>query len=82
LIHASHLFDGVDKRQARRALLLGREVAVAEHGQYIVLMNSDEFERINDPVDERLTTAVLSTRLTDDEHGGLFGFRFDLPGGA
>lgn len=82
LIHDSHLFDGVDPRQTRRALLLGCEAALAKRGQYLVLMNSDNFEKLNVPADRRLANAVLTTRLTDDEYGGLFGFRFDLPRGA
>jgi uncharacterized protein YydD (DUF2326 family) len=76
-IHDSHLFDGVDPRQARSALLLGREVARRVRGQYIVSMNSDKFEKLGE--DAGLRDAVLSTRLTDDEGGGLFGFRFELP---
>jgi uncharacterized protein YydD (DUF2326 family) len=77
VIHDSHLFDGVDPRQARSALLLGREVALRIGGQYVVSMNSDKFEKIGG--DDGLREAVLPTRLTDDEGGGLFGFRFDLP---
>jgi hypothetical protein len=42
-----------------------------------VSMNSDKFEKLGD--DAELRDAVLSTRLTDDEGGGLFGFRFELP---
>jgi uncharacterized protein YydD (DUF2326 family) len=78
-IHDSHIFDGVDPRQARSALLLGSDVALRVGGQYIVTMNSDKFEKVNDPIEPRLTSAVLPVRLTDDVHGGLFGFRFDLP---
>lgn len=80
MVHDSHMFEGVDPRQIKSALLLGREVALRVHGQYIVAMNSDQFAQIGD--DPRLSRAVLSTRLTDDETGGLFGFRFDLPTGA
>jgi uncharacterized protein YydD (DUF2326 family) len=76
LVHDSHLFDGVDPRQARSALLLGAEVSARTHGQYIVTMNSDKFGKFGDKPE--LTGAVIATRLTDDEHGGLFGFRFDL----
>ena len=71
LIHDSHLFDGVDTRQIKKALQVGANLA-EEHGfQYIVTMNSDVepdgFE------DYRLETVL--TDATDD--GGLFGFRFD-----
>lgn len=82
IIHDSPLIDGVDKRQARLALLLGREAAIEKGGQYIVLMNSDEFRKIDEPADLQLEDAVLSVRLTDDEGGELFGFRYDLPGGT
>jgi uncharacterized protein YydD (DUF2326 family) len=77
LVHDSHLFDGVDLRQAQSALLLGHEVAGRAAGQYLVLMNSDKFEKL-----EAVTTlqqAVLPIQLTDTDSGGLFGFRFELP---
>lgn len=80
LIHDSHLFDGVDPRQARAALLLGREVALRTRGQYIVMLNSDKFRAVDQPPEPDLEAAVLPVCLTDDEHGGLFGFRFELPG--
>jgi uncharacterized protein YydD (DUF2326 family) len=80
LVHDSHLFDGVDPRQTRSALVLGREVANRVKGQYIVTMNSDKFEKMGDG--DTLRGAVLATRLTDDEEGGLFGFRFELPTSA
>jgi uncharacterized protein YydD (DUF2326 family) len=81
LMHDSHLFDGVDVRQARAAQLFGRKVALECRSQYIVMMNSDKFQKVNIPEDNLLTISVLKTRLTDDEEGGLFGFRFDLPDG-
>ena len=71
LIHDSHLFDGVDARQIKKALQVGADLA-EEHGfQYIVTMNSDVepdgFEQYR-----------IATELTDaTEDGGLFGFRFD-----
>jgi len=76
LVHDSHIFDGVDERQVRRALILAAEVADAEGLQYIVTMNSDELERTKGAgfAAERY---VLATRLTDAYlDGGLFGFRF------
>ena len=79
LVHNSHLFDEVDPRQVRSALLFGHDVAKRCKAQYIVLMNSDKFEKANQPSTQEIANAVLATRLTDDEYGGLFGFRFDLP---
>jgi uncharacterized protein YydD (DUF2326 family) len=76
LVHDSHLFDGVDPRQARSALLLGSKLSSELNGQYIVTMNSDKYAKLGDRPE--LASAVVNTRLTDDEHGGLFGFRFDL----
>lgn len=76
-VHDSHLFDGVDTRQVRRALLFGTRTAEAHKGQYIVAMNSDEFAASGAAKEEALTKGVLPVRLTDDEKGGLFGFRFD-----
>ena len=78
LIHDSHLFDGVDERQIATALLLGKRVAEEVDGQYIVMMNSDMFDRLPVPDHAALADCVLTTRLSDDgEDGGLFGFRFD-----
>ena len=74
ILHDSHLFDGVDARQVRAAIEYGTEVARRIGGQYIVLMNSDEFRRLG-PTPE-IDAAVLPRRLTDGEDGGLFGFRF------
>ncbi len=78
MVHDSHLFDGVDSRQVLKALTFGAKVAKELKGQYIVTLNSDEFlkDQISDGT--TLESAVLSIRLTDDESGGLFGFRFDL----
>jgi len=75
--HDSHLFDGVDARQVRAAVTFGATVADRIGGQYLVAMNSDEFEKSALPGDPAIAAAVLPVRLTDDESGGLFGFRFD-----
>ncbi len=78
LIHDSHLFDGVDERQIATALLLGKSVAEEIGGQYIVMMNSDMFDRLPMPDPAALAGCVLETRLSDKgEDGGLFGCRFD-----
>jgi len=78
LVHDSHLFDGVDSRQVARALTYGHAIADEIAGQYIVALNSDEFEKANAVSETTLTRFVNQVRLTDDEAGGLFGFRFDL----
>lgn len=76
LIHDSHLFDGVDARQIARALLLGFQATAKGSLQYIVTMNSDIFESLPLPDAIEGDAVVVTTRLSDDETGGLFGFRF------
>ena len=77
LIHDSHLFDGVDPRQIRKALLLGAG-SVNGAAQYIVTLNSDIVDSLSPSQEEWLAKAILPVRLSDaDESGGLFGFRFD-----
>lgn len=78
LIHDSHLFDGVDSRQVARALNYGRVVVGDVGAQYIVALNSDEFDQANSSSSLDLTQFLNPVRLADDEDGGLFGFRFDL----
>jgi uncharacterized protein YydD (DUF2326 family) len=75
--HDSHLFDGVDARQVQASILFGATVASRIKGQYLVAMNSDEFNRTTLAGNPDVVQAVLPVRLTDDETGGLFGFRFD-----
>ena len=78
LAHDSHLFDGVDERQAAIALETAGNYAKKEGFQYIVTMNSDFFSTLHDFSDDfYINDYVLETRLTDEEDGGLFGFRFD-----
>jgi len=75
LVHDSHLFDGVDERQLAAALSLAAEVCEREGLQYLITLNSDDLDKarrrnfVADPY-------LLPQRLTDDENGGLFGFRF------
>ncbi|HUX22961.1 MAG TPA: ABC-three component system protein, partial [Spirochaetia bacterium] len=78
LVHDSHLFDGVDSRQVARSLTYGQAVADDIAGQYIVALNSDEFEQANVASEAPLNKFVNRVRLADDEAGGLFGFRFDI----
>ncbi|CAO4145463.1 hypothetical protein LPLAFNJD_LOCUS1947 [Methylorubrum aminovorans] len=77
VLHDSHLFDGVDARQVRRAVTYGSTVAGRVKSQYLVAMNSDEYDRSALSTDPAVEAAVLPVRLTDGETGGLFGFRFD-----
>lgn len=78
LIHDSHLFDGVDSRQVAQALVHGNFIATEVGGQYIVALNSDELHNAVSESDAPLADFVNPMKLTDDEDGGLFGFRFDL----
>lgn len=77
VFHDSHLFDGVDARQVKAAVTFGATVADRVGGQYLVAMNSDEFNRTGLQDDPAVARAILPVRLTDHETGGLFGFRFD-----
>ena len=82
LIHDSHIFDGVDGRQIALALKLAQEKCDALGVQYIVAMNSDDFKKIKNELDEESMGGfnpydyVMPTRLTDEPDGGLFGIRF------
>ena len=77
LVHDSHLFDGVDVRQVRGAIMFGAKTAATHNGQYIITMNSDELSGSGVAGEAVVVNAILTVRLTDDETGGLFGFRFD-----
>lgn len=82
LFHDSHIFDGVDGRQIGLALDIAQKKCDELGVQYIVAMNSDDLDKIQ--TEERETGEaifdpepfVMSTRLNDDENGGLFGLRF------
>lgn len=78
LIHDSHLFDGVDERQVAKCLVLGRDAAWSAKGQYIVTMNSDQFNKLPKNLWSEGDKYTLATRVTDaDEESGLFGMRFE-----
>lgn len=79
LIHDSHLFDPVDKRQVASALKVGAQMAEQCGWQYIVMLNSDQLPATEDrPDDFELEGSILPVRLSDkSESGGLFGIRFD-----
>lgn len=76
LIHDSHLFDPVDSRQIATAIQLGSDLVDKIGGQYIVMLNSDFYDRL--PFDQGFDAAskLLDVRLDDTDSGGLFGFRF------
>ncbi len=82
LIHDSHIFDGVDGRQIGLALSYAEQKSRDLGIQYIVAMNSDDLEKIRNEetaAGESIfdpAPFIIDTRLTDDEHGGLFGVRF------
>jgi uncharacterized protein YydD (DUF2326 family) len=76
LVHDSHLFDGVDARQVATAIELGETLADYIAGQYIVLLNSDEFDKLQFSEGFDARARVVPTVLNDTETGGLFGFRF------
>ncbi|MEM9099039.1 MAG: ABC-three component system protein [Pseudomonadota bacterium] len=78
LIHDSHLFDGVDKRQVAEAIALGTEAADLANGQYIITMNSDIFETLPLPESIDREAVVVEPVLSDESSSsGLFGLRFD-----
>ncbi|MEZ2130978.1 MULTISPECIES: DUF2326 domain-containing protein [unclassified Sinorhizobium] len=76
LIHDSHLFDGVDARQVATAIELGARLAEELGVQYLVLMNSDEYAKLQFSKDFDPTDAILDVRIDDTDEGGLFGFKF------
>ena len=51
-------------------------VKESEAYQYVVMLNSDEFEKLQFGQDFNVEDHVLPTILRDTEDGGLFGFRF------
>ena len=73
-IHDPSAYGG----QVSRALAYGQHIAKETGGQYIVALNSDEFEKANEISEISFRQQLNSVKLTDDETGGLFGFRFDL----
>lgn len=79
LIHDSHLFDPVDKRQVASALRVGAQMAANTGWQYIVMLNSDQVPAAEDrPAEFDIESHILPVRLSDKtESGGLFGIRFD-----
>ncbi|WP_444663030.1 ABC-three component system protein [Cellulomonas sp. CW35] len=78
LVHDSHLFDSVDRRQVASCLNIGARLAV-EHGfQYVVTMNSDFLDSVESEGAFDRSEYAINPVLTDaSEEGGLFGFRFE-----
>jgi uncharacterized protein YydD (DUF2326 family) len=77
LVHDSHLFDGVDGRQIGKALQVGEQYMKELGGQYIVTLNSDDLMKAQIESGLDFNRAILKTRLSDEDGGGLFGFRFE-----
>ena len=75
LVHDSKIYEGVDERQAARALELAAQVTREEGMQYIVTMNSDDLAKA-ERVGFDAGSYVIEPRLDDSGTGGLFGFRF------
>ena len=76
LIHDSTIFDGVDERQAARALVLARERAEASGFQYVCCLNSDAVPWAELPGEFDLASYVRLPLSDRGEDGGLFGIRF------
>ncbi|MDO6559054.1 ABC-three component system protein [Paraglaciecola chathamensis] len=76
LIHDSALFDGVDERQIAKALVIGARMAKEHNFQYIVTMNSDDLPDMSEFEDFDLDVHRVNLEITDEDTGGLFGFRF------
>ncbi len=77
VVHDSHVFDGVDPRQVRAAILLSAQEASQLGYQHIMTMNSDQLPPDGEELGRVLRKAILPVRLTDRHvDGGLFGIRF------
>ena len=75
LIHDSHMFDGVDARQISRALSVAQQKSAELGLQYITMMNTDiAAEVATEGFDVK--AVAMSTVLSDQENGGLFGKPF------
>ena len=76
LIHDSAIYDGVDGRQAARALQLAESESRSHRFQYICMLDSDAVPEYDfDPGFDFDSRVVLG--LTDDaDDGGLLGMRF------
>ena len=75
LIHDSHIFDGVDKRQVAKALQIGAQLSEEWGFQYIVTLNSDSLPNDEFDKDFDINPYIMDVKLTDAENGGLFGMR-------
>ncbi|WP_197727295.1 DUF2326 domain-containing protein [Rhizobium ruizarguesonis] len=63
LIHDSHLFADVDARQVATAIELDARLAEALGVQYLVLMNSDEFAKLQFPKEFDPQSAILDVKI-------------------
>jgi len=77
VVHDSHIFDGVDVRQVRKAIMLSAREATQYGYQHFMTMNSDQLPSDGDDLRSVLDAVILPVRLTDKHvDGGLFGMRF------
>ena len=77
LIHDSHLFEPVDSRQIATAIKLGSDLVDEMGGQYIVMLNSDIYERLKFDEEFDAASRIMPVKLDDTDTGGLFGFKFN-----
>ncbi|OWL95185.1 hypothetical protein CBQ26_13435 [Deinococcus indicus] len=73
LVHDSHIFDGVDPRQVKTALVVAKSLCNEYGIQYIVCLNSDQLED-QESYQQEIVQPILYDHVDD---GGLFGFRFN-----
>ncbi|MBX8464321.1 DUF2326 domain-containing protein [Deinococcus sp. RIT780] len=73
LVHDSHIFDGVDPRQVKTALIVAKNMCKKHNIQYIVCLNSDQLED-QEAYKQEIVQPILYDHVDD---GGLFGFRFN-----
>jgi len=77
IIHDSTIFDGVDERQIAKAIELAAEESEKSGFQYICAINSDivPYRDFSENFSSKFDQSIR-IKLTDEETGGLLGFRF------
>ncbi len=76
VIHDSTIFDGVDERQAARALALAQQRSDESAFQYVCCLNSDGVPWTELPEGFDLHSYVKLQLSDQGDDGGLFGIRF------